>query len=1492
MRTGLAPREGGPKPSPPRQGAIWWSAAPPLPSAPDEASASHASRISDAQLKDWLSCTAGWKALELSWGALQGCEITHEQLKVALQASMAEAARLGATRLVVRQLDVDEVLGRGLGLALAAWPCFGTLKLQELNLYDEAMAHLCGALHCAEHLRALVLDTVWASVGGWAALGAAIKVNTSLTSLRLRDCVSSQPEAAGALGPLCAALADQQGALAELVLARNPRLGEAGVAEVCKALIRSTAPPHGPALRPSRLAHLDLSHTGAGPGCVPGPGGLAVAVRAVRSLRHLDVSHNPLGPEAVRELCRALAAAPHVTSLRLDATGADDAAAEALARGPLMLNVSPAGACLSCLSLAHNRLTARGAAALAAAARRPGCSLTDVDLSYNAQVGEEGAKHWAAVLTSPGGRCRLRRLVLSGCEVSDDAAYALGGALKVNACLAELGLAENHISTRGVALLAEVLKSNTALRLLDLGLNVVGPVGMTPFTQQHQQQQQQPGAGDHAATRRAGGCLVKTEVLREYRDVEAVKHSEAPWEAERAEWAAARLQRQRQEEAAAAAAAANPFLEPDAGGGGGGGSNPFLSPAASYVNPFLDPPSAAAAAAGGVAAAAAAEGGAEAVRNPFLSPESSYVNPFLSPTKPGAGSGKHDNPFLSPAASSPTGGAGPGPGQAEGEAAPGGGGTAGRQLVTRVVTRLGGSGGSQDGDGGSQGGSGGSGTGVYVSSRSTADAADLVTDMDLLMVEYMLESMGLAPDAPHPDDQAEQQQQEGQLDGREGHEGQEGQEPAPAPAPQEHLASPPAAVLPAPAPLVQQPAPAPAPPPPPSAPDNPFAAADVPGAEAADSSATSVAAADNAFAAVDNPFFAGVPVHTAPVAPPAAAPPSAVLAPVPAPPAVSLPQSAPFTAAPPTSTGAQGSSSGGGMMGGDHGDGEGAGIDDEEEEFGAGAGGFRSLQQQQQQQQQAAAAGVQGWGATAYGSSGAAAGGGATAGVGAEGWGASNGHGAAGGDAAWGVSGAADGAGGGAAGGAAGVGAGPCSEHRGRPGGGLDSGVQVRGAVEAAEAAVAEAEAIGLEEAGGALAAEPVAVPEPLSTVHTGTPAAPAAAAAVDDPFAAYDVGAAAAATAADSYGYGSSISGAVPPLAPTASAPPEEEAARGVREADGALGGGGALSARAAAAELAAAFSAAADAANPAGAAPQEQEHQLPQASGLAVDELSAARAPVATPSGSVGATAGDSAAAPPVAEGATATAAAGGAAAAAVAAGLPLQPEAAEEEEDDLFFGLGIGRQASLVLDAAAAEQPQAPPVAAPSAVGADKEGGGRTADGATADQPSPQLVPAQLAQPVQPAPVEQEVAAAASDGGIIPDLDDLLGLSQLAPGLLPQDPDAADAAGAAVAAAAAYGDEGGSSQQQQQPTDAAAVEGAPAPVGGGLGDVDDFFGLGLVATSAAAAAPLAAVGPGPGAAGSLAEDPFLAFTDDLLGGLSSQPPPVATTQPPTTDDNPFLL
>ncbi|GLC33896.1 RNA-DNA hybrid ribonuclease [Pleodorina starrii] len=778
-----------PVPRPPRQGAIWWSVAPPAePAANDPVVIG----ISEEQLRDWLSCTAGWKALELTWGALQSCDVRHHQLKPLLQAAMAEAARLGASRLVVRQLDVDEVLGRCLALALSGFPNFTVMKLRELNLYDEAMGHLSGSLHSAEHLRVLVLDSVWASAGGWSALGAAIKVNKSLTTLRMRD-----SQGGAALAALSSALSDQHGCLETLRLAGN-RLGDAGVEELCRALTRSCTHP---ANRPSRVAHLDLSYNGAGRQCVPA---VAAMLRTVRALRHLDLSYNDLGAEAVRELCSALSYAPHVTSLSLAATGADDSAVEALTRGSLAPATALAvaasglsggggsgGGALATLCLAHNRISSRGAALLAAAARRPGCPLVDIDLGWNALIGEEGAKAWAEVLAPPSsssaalgvvgggggggggggtGSCRLRRLVLSGCEVPDAGAFALGAALKTNSSLRELGLVENHISTRGLALLAEVLKVNSALRLLDVSLNMVGPQGMAPLSRMNHSREHVAlnKSGDRPVHQRVGSsCVVKAELLPEYRSVEAVKNSREPWERE-----------QQQGQQQAPGGYSNPFLEPStaataaAGASGldheGGYYNPFLTPSSStYVNPFLDPP-----------AAAPPPQQAGGLSNPFLDGHAAAgvaANPFLEPAAAAAvgadaGLGVRsgpDNPFLSSTSEEVVGkpflaGAAP-PTSVEG-----------RELSTRVLTRLGtrGSvsgasgdrgvgddGGGSEGDGGGGSGDSGSGTGVYVSSRSTADEADLVTDLDLDLVDRLLEDLGVAVSSPHHHHHHHHQQQ-------------------------------------------------------------------------------------------------------------------------------------------------------------------------------------------------------------------------------------------------------------------------------------------------------------------------------------------------------------------------------------------------------------------------------------------------------------------------------------------------------------------------------------------------------------------------------------------------------------------------------------------------------------------------------------------------------------------------------------------------------------
>ncbi|KXZ55437.1 hypothetical protein GPECTOR_3g87 [Gonium pectorale] len=649
---------------------------------------------------DWAAPRqACWDALELSWWALAGAGVSAapQLLRPLLQAALAEAARRRVPLLRLVQLDVDETLGRCVGLALEAFPNFVELELRELNLYDEALGHLCGALHSAEHLCALRLDSVWASEGGWGALAAALKVNPSLRRLDLRHCLKGTGPALRALAGCLAGGGSLGGGLESLLLGHN-ELGDSGVEQLCAALCRGAAPPGG---RPGCVAELRLPHNCASRQCVPA---VASALRAVRALRTLDLSHNELGAEGTRELCRALAAAPHLTALDLSATGADDSAVEALVRS---IAASAAGSSagssrLASLHLALNRIGSRGAALLAGATKRPGCPLADVDLAGNGQVGEAGAKAWADALAAAG--CQLRRLVLSGCEVPDGGAFTLGAALKANSSLRELGLADNHITTSGLALLAEVIKVNTGLELLDVSFNMVGPTGLTPFhvTASRPAAGRSPAAGK--ATPRSRPCVVKAELLPEYRTVEAVKHSKEPW---------------RDFESTA-----NPFGDPAQPSGYGGGTglgeplgsyrNPFLSPAESYVNPFLDPTS------------------PSRDRNPFLAVGSPGTNPFLSPKGPEPPAAVQDNPFLSPPS-----GAADRPGSSDGAAGCGGEAGAspghvveGRALATRVLKKLG----SQTAAEYSSDGSGVSGSGsVYMSSNSTADEEDLVTEHDLHM---------------------------------------------------------------------------------------------------------------------------------------------------------------------------------------------------------------------------------------------------------------------------------------------------------------------------------------------------------------------------------------------------------------------------------------------------------------------------------------------------------------------------------------------------------------------------------------------------------------------------------------------------------------------------------------------------------------------------------------------------------------------------------------
>merc|ERR1712217_388073 len=68
-------------------------------------------------------------------------------------------------------------------------------------------------------------------------------------------------------------------------------------------------------------------------------------------------------------------------------------------------------------------------------------------------------------------------LVLRRCGIDDKGAIAIADALKVNASLTELDLADNLIGSEGAIAIADALKVNTSLMDLNLIYNKIGREG-------------------------------------------------------------------------------------------------------------------------------------------------------------------------------------------------------------------------------------------------------------------------------------------------------------------------------------------------------------------------------------------------------------------------------------------------------------------------------------------------------------------------------------------------------------------------------------------------------------------------------------------------------------------------------------------------------------------------------------------------------------------------------------------------------------------------------------------------------------------------------------------------------------------------------------------------------------------------------------------------------------------------------------------------------
>ncbi|XP_042586385.1 ribonuclease inhibitor-like [Cyprinus carpio] len=94
-------------------------------------------------------------------------------------------------------------------------------------------------------------------------------------------------------------------------------------------------------------------------------------------------------------------------------------------------------------------ITDEGCSALTSALRSNPSHLRDLDLSWNNNLGDSGVKRLCAVLEDP--HCKLEKLWLRYCDVTDEGCSALTSALRSNPShLRELNLSVNNLRDSGV----------------------------------------------------------------------------------------------------------------------------------------------------------------------------------------------------------------------------------------------------------------------------------------------------------------------------------------------------------------------------------------------------------------------------------------------------------------------------------------------------------------------------------------------------------------------------------------------------------------------------------------------------------------------------------------------------------------------------------------------------------------------------------------------------------------------------------------------------------------------------------------------------------------------------------------------------------------------------------------------------------------------------------------------------------------------------------